>query len=268
MAKETFTIKRGEEEILIDVQSPNGQQSQEAKMQYCVAFAKALDKKAMTRDQLESKIKSNGIWGSEQEAEFARLNQEINKRVTFIAKGNCKLSEAKQAALEVWDLRRELNSLLAKRIEYDEMTAEGIAENAKFDYLVSVCTVYNSNGERYFKDVDDYLDKAANNEPVAVLAPYKIMNIIYGNNSDIESSLPENKFLRKWKYVDQDLRLINKDGHYIDREGKLVNKDGRYVDENDNFVDKEGNKREVNGNLSVEDAQFLDDDGNPITVDS
>jgi hypothetical protein len=104
-------------------------------------------------------------------------------------------------------------------------------------------------------------------EEVAILAAQNLANMLYGLDNDYESNLPENKFLKKYRFVDDKLRLVDKKGRLIDAEGRLVNEDGRFIDEEGNFVDKFGNKVDKDGDYVVDPQPFLDENGNPVILD-
>ena len=53
--------------------------------------------------------------------------------------------------------------------------------------------------------------------------------MIYGLDPDYDQKLEENKFLKEFNFVNDDLRFINKDGDLVDMDGRLVNEDGRYI---------------------------------------
>jgi hypothetical protein len=90
---------------------------------------------------------------------------------------------------------------------------------------------------------------------------------MYGLDNNYEKSLPENKFLKKYKFVDDNLRLVNKDGHFVNEDGKLIDENGRFVDENGNFVDRDGNRVDADGEYVVDSKPFLDDEGNPVVLE-
>jgi len=73
--------------------------------------------------------------------------------------------------------------------------------------------------------------------------------------------------LKKYKFVDEQLRYVNKEGRLIDVDGRLVDDQGRYIDKSGNFVDKYGNKVDSEGEYVAEFEPFLDDDGKPVVVD-
>jgi hypothetical protein len=89
--------------------------------------------------------------------------------------------------------------------------------------------------------------------------------MLYGLDQDWEAKLPENKFLKEYEFVDDKLRLVNKEGHYITTDGKRVDENFRYIDEEGNFVDEDGNRIDEDGLPVVESKPFLDDEtGKPI----
>jgi hypothetical protein len=122
--------------------------------------------------------------------------------------------------------------------------------------------VYNDTKEPYFKGYEDYLNKAA--DPVAVLAAQNLAAMLYGLESDYEEKLPENKFLKKYKFVNKDLRLVNEKGQLVDEENRLIDEKGRFINEAGQFVDKDGNLVDKDGEYLVEFSPFLDDSGKPV----
>jgi hypothetical protein len=126
--------------------------------------------------------------------------------------------------------------------------------------------VYSDNKDKkYFKDYADYLSKAS--EPVSIKAAQVLANMLYGLDNDYEKKLPENKFLVKYKFVDEKLRLVNKDGHLVDSEGRLIDETGRFINTNGEYVDKNGNLVDINGDYVTDFKPFIDDDGNPVVVE-
>jgi hypothetical protein len=162
-------------------------------------------------------------------------------------------------------IRDEIRDLISVRTSLDNHSAEGQADNARFNYLVSVCVVYNDTKQPYFRDMEDYLNRAG--ESIALLGAQNLANMLYGLDNDYENGLPENKFLKKYHFVDDKLRLIDKKGRLIDVDGRLIDESGRFIDEEGNFVDKYGNRVNLEGDYVVETKPFLDDNGNPILLD-
>ena len=58
-------------------------------------------------------------------------------------------------------LRDDLRELISSRTNLDNNTAEGQADNARFNYLVSCCLVYSDNKKGYFNSYEDYLNRSS-----------------------------------------------------------------------------------------------------------
>ena len=207
------------------------------------------------------------MWDDAKQAEYNKLQSGLLESERILKKGGITLSRAKEVALQMKKDRESLRELISDRTSLDNHTAEGQADNAKFNYQVYACTVYADNpSKKYFSSYEDYQQRSS--ELAALLAAQHVANFVYGLEDDYESKLPENKFLKDYKFVDDSGRLVNKEGNYVDTEGRLIDKNGRYIDEEGNFVDKQGNRVDENGDYIIEFTPFLDDEGNPVVEDS
>ena len=238
------------------------QQQNEATKVYNRAFRDALESGALLRNKLEDYMRSQGLWNDDKQASLELLQKEILDKEKQLAKGGIRLSVAKDSAMEMGDKRNEIRTMLMERNSLDGSTAEGQADNAKFDYLVSASLVYNDSNKPYFKDLADYRNR--NTEPIALEAARRLAQKMYGLDSNHEHNLAENKFLKEFDFIDAELRLINNDGKLVDKEGNLVNEDGRYIDEDGNLIDVDGNPVTSDGEYDFERQPFLNEDGKPI----
>ena len=168
-----------------------------------------------------------------------------------------KLSEARKLAIRMRQIRGELQILSLPRIRYIDTTIEGQARNSEFNALVTFTAVYNNDrNKKYFADYEDYLNRM--NDIDAFLIARKCSEVFYGNFDD--STLPENEFLKKYNFIDKDLRLINKDGHIVDIDNNLVNDFGekvKIVDGKDILIDKNGDELEYS--YIEGDPVYIDD---------
>ncbi|NDC71829.1 MAG: hypothetical protein EBZ62_00040 [Sphingobacteriia bacterium] len=266
MKTKNFITTVDGKEISLTVCSPSLDNQREATKAYNQAFTEALKSKAVVRARLDDILTEQGLWDGFKQAKFNQLQSEILESERKLAKGGIPLSEAKQVALSMKQQREEIRSLISVRTSLDTHTAEGQADNARFNYLVYACTVYTDNNKRtFFNSLEDYLNRSS--EPAAIAAAQNLANMLYGLDNDYESSLPENKFLKQYKFVDSKLRLINKDGKLVDEEGRLIDENNRFIDKDGNFVDKFGNKVDKDGEYIVDTKPFLDDQGQPIVVE-
>jgi len=256
MKTKTFkiTIDSVDKEML--VRSPSLNDQREAQKVYNQAFTDAIKSKSVVRAKLDDLLQDQGLWNDEKQAKFALLQKEL-------LDGEKRL--AKDLAIKMKTVREDIRDLISVRTSLDNHSAEGQADNARFNYLVSVCLVYNDTKQPYFNSMEEYLNRAT--EPAAIQGAQHLANMLYGLDNDYESNLPENKFLKKYKFVDDKLRLIDKKGRLIDADGRLIDSEGRFIDENGSYIDKFGNKVDKEGDYIVESQPFLDENGNPIILD-
>jgi hypothetical protein len=265
MKTEEFKITKDDKEVALMVKSPSLSDQREAQKAYNQAFTDAIKSNAVVRAKLDDVLEEQGLWNKEKQAKFTELQQQILDGEKRLAKGGFSLKEAKNLALEMKKTRDEIRELISVRTSLDNHSAEGQADNARFNYLVSACVVYKDNNEKYFKNLEDYINRA--DDPAALLGAQKLANMIYGLDNNFEKNLPENKFLQKFKFVDDKLRLIDKKGRLVDSEGRLVDSEGRFINEEGNYVDKFGNRVDKDGEYVVEFKPFLDDEGNPVVLE-
>ena len=254
----------GEEKTFM-VRSPSLVDQREAQKAYNTAFTDAIKSNSVVRARMDDVLEDQGLWNKEKQAKYDNLQQELNDGEKRLAKGGFSLTDAKKLALKMRDVRLEIRDLISVRTSLDNHSAEGQADNARFNYLVSACVVYKENDKPYFKDLADYMDRM--DDPVALAGASKLATMIYGLDNNFEKNLPENKFLKKYKFVNEDLRFINKEGHTVDADGRLVDESGRFIDKEGNFVDKDGTRVDEDGDYIVDAQPFLDDDGNPVVLE-
>lgn len=263
---DSFSINIDNKEQNFTLKSPSLADQREAQKVYNQAFSDAVKSGCIVRARLDDLLKEQGLWDESKQAKLNNIQQQISDNEKSLAKGGISLKSAKEIAIKIKELREDLRDLISVRTNLDNHTAEGQADNARFNYLISCCLVYSDNKDKkFFKDYADYLARAA--EPVAIKAAQVLANMLYGLDNDYEKKLPENKFLIKYKFVDDSLRLVNKDGRLVDSEGRLIDENGRFINEKGEFVDKNGNVVDVNGDYVADFAPFTDDNGNPIILE-
>jgi len=260
--KKVFKVTLDSKEMELCVIRPNVKQRQEGQKTYNKAFRDAVESGAILRAKVNNVMREQNLWDDNKEAQYKKLVEKINSNERKIKSGGIKLSEAKDLALQMKKDRAELRSLTSERSSLDSNTAEGQADNAQFNYWVSACTVYSDTGKTYYANYEDYLNR--DDDPVTNPAASNLALMLYNLDPDYEKKLPENEFLKKYKFVDQDLNFVNKSGHRVDSEGRLVNKDGRYINEKDELIDIHGNLVDEKGEYIVEFTPFLDDEGKPL----
>jgi len=264
--QDTFTGIVDGNTVEFMIQEPTLHQQRESQKVYNQAFSDAVNSGSIVRARLDDLLKEQGLWDDQKEAKFAALQTSINDKEQSLAKGGISLSQAKSIALDIRKLRLEMRELISIKTNLDTHTAEGQADNAKFNYLVSRCLVYKNSKKTYFATYEDYLNRSS--DIIGVMGAQKLAAMMYGLDSEFEKKLPENKFLIDYKFVDQDLRFINKDGKLTDQDGRLIDKNGRYINEKGEFVDKNGALVNQDGDYVADFKPFTDDDGKPVILNN
>ena len=265
MNTDTFSMDIDDKKVEFKLKSPSFKDQREAQKVYNQAFSDAVKSGCIVRGRLDDLLKEQGLWDDKKEMQLNTFQHEILTCEQKLAKGGISLNTAKGVALEMRELREKLRDLISVRTNLDNNTAEGQADNARFNYLVSCCLVYSDSNKAYFPSYEDYLNRSA--EPVAIKGAQVLASKLYGLDDNYEKELAENKFLRQYKFVDENLRFINKEGSFVDSEGRLVNEDGQYINDAGDRVDRFGNLLDEEGEMIVESKPFLDDDGEPVILE-
>lgn len=264
-SKKTFEYQG----VVYAVKRPTVQQTIEANNYRREVFNKELQSGALLRDQVDHEIRKRGLWNDEKESEYQALRKQIIDHEYKLAKGGIKLTEAKSIALDMKKKRSEMVDLLSSRIDLDSNTCEGRADSARFNHLFSNCFYYDETDQPYFPNgLKDYL--LSQDDPVVSRAATEFYHLL-SDTENQDDTLPENQFLKKFKFVDEKLRLVDKKGKLIDSKGKHIDENGNYikwVSETESvFVDINGRELDDKGNFVVDVEPFLDDDGNPVILD-
>ena len=209
-----------------------------------------------------------GIWDESKEVEQLDYMNQISQleKQLYVKNGRktkLKMSEGKDIAVKIRQLRFKIRELIAERIALESNTAEALADNARFDFLVSACTYYE-NGEKVYNTLEEYND--ATDSELAYGAAAAFADIVYGIDQDSESKLPENKFLKRYGLVDDDLSLVDTEGHRVDLQGRKINNLGQFIDDEGNRIDVDGNPLDEDGNY-ISSITVVDDKGKKINPD-
>jgi hypothetical protein len=246
--------------VQITVRRPSSRVLSEAQRISAKVWTDCVRDKIMTKQELKKFMYANGIWSAEKDAEQLALTEKINnleKQLYIQTKDRkkMKVSEGKQIAIDMRIARINLRDLIAEKMSLENNTAESLADNAKFDYIVARCT-YDNNGELVYKTLDDYNNQA--DDEIAVSAATAMAEMLYSLDKDFEAGLPENKFLVNNKLVNDDLSLINDKGETVDTKGRRINEFGHYINDDGQRVDIDGNLLDENGNY-IPSLEYEDD---------
>lgn len=215
----------------------------------------------MTKKELEKFMKEHNIWDDGKDEEQKKIVKEISdlEKQLFVSgahkDGKLRASEGKEIAIKMRVKRNELRDLIAERMSLEQNTAEAISDNAKFDFLVANCTYYE-NGNKVYSNLEEYKDNA--DSEIGFTAASTLAAMLYSVDKDFEAKLPENKFLKMFHFVDDNLSLVNDKGETVDLEGRKIDRNGYYINSEGKRVDKDGNELDEFGNY-IPTVTYIED---------
>lgn len=243
--------------INLNIKTPTANELQRAQMEANKVFRLGLESKALLRSRLTEYLIEQGLWNEDMQTKLDNIASKIYEKEKILMAGGIKRSEAKKICMEIRDLRVDQARLLVNQRQHDLYTAEAQAENAKFDFLVSVCTL-DEEGKPYFTNVDDYKSRAT--EQAAADAASAVAEVVNQYDPDWEKKLPENKFLLQHGFVNEELQFIDKNGKLVDVDGRRVDDNGRYINEKGEFINRDGVRVDDEGNPIIEFKPLIDDE--------
>lgn len=261
--------KDGKEEIVkIVVKRPSSSLISSAQRVGAKAWTDCVRDGIMTKRELEKFMKEQGIWDEGRDEEQKRVVQEIadlERKLYVSGSGGKKLkaSEGKNIAIQMRIKRNELRDLIAEKMSLEQNTAESISDNVRFDYLVANSAFYQ-NGQKVYNDLDDYKERS--DDQIAFSAASSLASMMYSVDKDFEAKLPENKFLKMFHFVDDNLSLVNDSGETVDTDGKRIDKQGYWLNNQGQRVDKDGNVLDENGNY-IPTITYVDDEDKEVKVE-
>ena len=287
------SVDSNDNPVRVVVRSPNVDDYKDSQLEYNKAFRFALDSGALLRQRLTDYMREQGIWNDEKQKKSDQYVEQIRGMEEKLRAGGIRLSEAKEVALKLREVRAEFQVFLAEKNSLDSASAEGQADNARFNKLVRLCVLDEKTKLPFFKrdsvKAEEEAYSASASEPWLVEASAELANMLYGLDPNYNQNLEENKFLKEFKFVNEEYQFIDKDGHPTDSDGRLINDDGRYVayrseeakkarDESEMyFVNRGGEELVAITNSDGEEEwvplklkerkPFLDDEDKPIVVE-
>lgn len=235
--------------------------SMEAQKVYTKAFKNAVEDGAILKRTLEDHMRRQGLWDDKKQEEYEQaLKKSADIEYRIKSGVYKKASELRDKALELKKIRKDLSSLLMERSSMDSLTADGIADNQRFFYLVSACVCDYDTQKPVFSSLDEYLSKAEEELTMKLSSEYA--NAAYGIDEKYEDKFIENKVLRK-------LNLLNEKGELVNAEGQRIDSSGNLVNENGARIGKDGVRLDINNNPLIDDSAIdelvVEDDLRPKT---
>jgi ribosomal protein L17 len=263
MKRKDFVIKEADDkESMLSVKIPDYEQLEEADKVYASKVASLVresgKRKLLLRQEVDTFIRETKIWTTEDEDKVAELNIEIDGLLNKLRKGGLKVSEGREICIKIGDKRKEMVSITQKRQIFDDTTIESLSESERTDYLIYSSTVSAESGNTYWESLEDM-----KNDKISEAyrkASTIMVEMMYGINNEFEKRLPENRWLKKYNFVDDEL-------NYTDRKtGARVDKTGKPIIDSTELVKKYIDN--LQGEIK-EEQPFVDDEtGSPVVSEN
>ena len=257
MEKEQEVTLEDGSKVTIYVVKPSNDTISNADMRRAKVWNDCIQNGILTKKELSTVMEKRGIWDQSKQEKEETINTKMAQLEKDLFRGKDgkkpKVSEGKEIALEMRQLRIDLRNHIAERISLEENTAESLADNARFDYFVSECTFYKDTQKRVYNSLDDYSSKSS--DAIAFAAASMLGDLLYNLDSSFEQSLPENKWLKTFNLVDDNLSLVNNDGETVSTDGQVINEEGHYIDKDGQRVDVDGLPLDEEGNYVMVDYE-------------
>jgi hypothetical protein len=177
-----------------------------AKKIYMAEYNKALKNDSVPRDRLDDKLKELNLMTQEDYDKMDKLRNEIEELIKPLKTGGIKLKEMKERAEKAQLLRLQLYGLISYRTKYDDLTAESVAEDARFNFIVYSCLL-DENDKRVFNSYQDW-ENCTDNQLLEKAAS-TMVDILYPDRGNVFLTLPENEFLVKYGFYNKDLTPVD-----------------------------------------------------------
>ena len=217
------------------VVKPNGKQIRESRKIYNKVFTAAVREGAYLRSNVRKLAEQHGVWDKDQENKLAAINAEINKYVDILNRGGIELKDARAYAIKINSLRTEVLGILNAISDLDQLTAEGQAQDEARNYLVSQCIVNKDTLKPYCPTVEDLYAKE--DDPVVLNGIAKYISMENKTSIDFLESLPEIKFLKEFKFMDNEYNYVNESGEVVDEDGKPIKQEVEKIERQPFLVD-------------------------------
>lgn len=186
--------------LKVTVRKPSVAAREKAKLVDARAFREAVEAGAFRKNQLKSPHSAEQVQQIlELQDRLAKNGRKVPDEKGKVRDKGVTKAQAQEAAVQMRFDRFQLRQLNSGWVEDESRTAESIARNAAFDYLVSACSL-KENGDPVFESVDDYKERSNRGEKIADECAIRFALLDQGMDPDWEKNLPEVKYLESVKY--------------------------------------------------------------------
>lgn len=193
-------VDRHGAEVEFELREAGISETNEAQMQYNIAFSKALTLGILPRDKMAEEMARHGVWDEDLSKELTNLSKELAVKEIQLKKAKEEQEGLKIAAemavkrTRMWEILNIQQAPLAN-------SCEGLALVVKNEALMAACVYVKATGTRYWKTYREYVEERDENERSTVAA--NVMDLQAGKleiyRKDILKDNPEQRFLESMK---------------------------------------------------------------------
>jgi len=129
--------------ITLKVHNPTIEQEIESCLVYNNAYDLAYSDDVMDEEEVLDWMRAKGLWSYEDEQRVEGLEKDIENLKVGIYQARNNENRREHIRLGIRSGEEQMAQMLLKKNQYRENTCEGIAENAKWDWIVKNCTTLN-----------------------------------------------------------------------------------------------------------------------------
>jgi len=183
------------------VRIPNQREMNEADLIYKTKYSEALRYGALTSAEAQKIIDDREIFVNSDVVEVKKLFEQVAKQGTALMETE-DYEKAADLIIQIEQTRMKIMEINRKKSNILDNTAESYADEHRLQFYTFSCSFYE-DGTLIFKDINDYLERAA--EPIAILSLNKMIYLIANDGKDFRQEWPEYKWRIEHGLMDENL---------------------------------------------------------------
>lgn len=205
------TVDQDGNPIKLKLLVTNYELSRLCEIEYKKAWAFCLKEGVKIRQSLEEDLREAGVWTEKEETKIKDCETQCAIYIVLLneALKNKNLDEAREAAVQISQLRSRAEDLLAIKQSAFAFSCEGTASEVRAEAFVAYGTVYdNEESKKYWSNYQDFTNRREEQAAQDALAKY--IDLMVEENLTILKALPENKFFIEHGILDENLKPAKK----------------------------------------------------------
>lgn len=164
--------------------------------EYHLAYTQLMQKGIMPRATLERMMQEKGIWTQEDEKKLRELQAQIVKLQIELEDSKTH-DKGLTIAKAMGDLRAQCLRLVEVKANVLSNSCESLSDQIRRDSYLAHGTVYADTGKPVFKDYNDFLRRASDNEQVVLDARQVMLQVATETFNTSLTGLPEVHYVRQ-----------------------------------------------------------------------